>query len=59
MSILRILSIGLALLALGMLALDWLGIIARVDRVIIIFPILLVAIILKYVDAFIKKKNNT
>ena len=58
MSKLRILSIGLALLALSILLLDWLGIIGRVDRLLIIFPLLLLGIVFKHTDIFLKKRNK-
>ena len=57
MSKLRIVSISLALLALGVVLLDWLGIIGSIDKLVLIFPMLLVAIVSNYVDRAIKRKK--
>lgn len=46
---LRKISIVLALIALTLLALDWLNVL-KADRLFIIFPLLFLAIILKYTD---------
>ena len=53
---LRKISIVLALIALTLLALDWLNVL-KADRLFIIFPLLFLAIILKYTDRLMHHKK--
>lgn len=57
MSKLRIISISLAVLALVVIVLDWLGIIGSIDKVALVFPLLLGAIVLNFIDRAKKRKK--
>jgi len=57
---LRKVSIGFAIAGILLLAgnyvANWMGVAGKIDRTLIIFPLLVTAVVLKYIDAWRTKK---
>ena len=49
---------GILLLA-GNYVANWMGVPGRIDRTLIIFPLLVTAVVLKYIDAWRTKKSKS